>query len=68
MHSVVPPIRGYLPPRRDGKGVRVGGERECCWNHIAQQLYFTNFSVDLKVVSCCQVVDAVDWKWLLWIM
>lgn len=32
---------------------------------IAQQPYFNNLSIDFEVVSCCQVVDAVDWSWLV---
>lgn len=35
---------------------------------IAQQRYFNNLSIDFEVVSCCQVVDAVDWRWLLCIV
>lgn len=35
---------------------------------IVQQPYFNNLSIDFEVVSCCQVVDAVDWSWLLCIV
>lgn len=48
-------MQEYLSHKRDAKETSGVGQRNC----IAQQPYFDNFSLDLEVVSCCQVNDAM---------
>lgn len=48
-------MQEYLSRKRDGKETIGGGQR----SYLAQQPYFGNLSLDLEVVSCCQVNDAM---------
>lgn len=48
-------MQEYLSHKRVGKETSGGGQRNC----IAQQPYFDILSLDLELVSCCQINNAM---------